>query len=269
MRLEASRNKDETQRPYPFPVTRKLESHRFIVDIADEKTIEDVLRLRYQVFTQEMGYSPDKDNTGLDQDQYDSYCDHLIVRDLDTNMIVGTYRLLRSDVAKKQCGFYSENEFDLSCLYKNNLTFVEVGRACIKQDYRGQLIVSMLWMGLSKYCEYHHIQYIIGCTTVGRDAHSAAMIYHYTKHINALADQDIFPIKPNKQNKVEELDLSHPPDNVNAIKHELPTLIRAYLSIGGSLVPEPAYDPSWDVIDFFTIVHFDKNIRRIMRFFGS
>ncbi len=57
--------------------------------------IEDALRLRYKVFAEEMRAvvrGPD----GLDQDDFDAWCDHLIVRDVDTQRVVGTYRILPS-----------------------------------------------------------------------------------------------------------------------------------------------------------------------------
>ena len=50
---------------------------------------------------------------GYDTDAYDTWCDHLIVKDLMNDAVVGTYRLLRGNVATRQLGFYSENEFDL------------------------------------------------------------------------------------------------------------------------------------------------------------
>ena len=151
MQLDTNKPANTKPADYPFPIHRDLESHRFSIEIATEpKDIEAVLRLRYEVFKREMGYNPSESDNGLDQDQYDTYCDHLIVRDLDNNLIVGTYRLMRTDVAKNHCGFYSENEFDLSCLYQNDIKFVEIGRACIERNYRGQLIISLLWQGLSK-----------------------------------------------------------------------------------------------------------------------
>lgn len=258
---------------YPFPMIREFEATRFSIGIADESDIEAVLRLRYDVFKREMGYNPSEDDDGLDQDQYDALFDHLIIKDLHANLIVATYRLLRLDIAKQHSGFYSENEFDLSCIYQHNFTFSEIGRACIKQNYRNQTVMSLLWTGVAKYCEYHQIQYLGGCTTVGRDAESAAMIYHYAKHINALADESLFPIIPNPQNQVKgyvaAVKATEQTFDVNTVKRELPPLLRAYFSIGGTLCPQPAYDPDFDVIDFFTVLHVDKNVRRIMRFFGS
>lgn len=253
----------------PFPLEQKLGDYHFEIALATAKDRQAVLKLRYDAFKREMNYDLKENPNNIDQDQYDEYCDHLIVRDLATAEIVGTYRLLQIAMAKKHNGLYSENEFDLSCLYTHNINFVEIGRACTHKEYRGQMIISLLWTGLYRYCEHHRIEYLGGCTTIGDSAEHAADIYHYVKHINALADENLFPITANKANKVVGLDLSHPPKDMNAVKHSLPPLLRAYLSIGGILAPEPAYDPDWRVIDFFTLLQFDKNARRILRFFGS
>jgi hypothetical protein len=52
-----------------------------------------------------------------DVDAYDAFCDHLLVLDRSIegdseDQIVGTYRLLRQDVAMANGGFYSASEFD-------------------------------------------------------------------------------------------------------------------------------------------------------------
>ena len=51
-------------------------------------------------------------------DEFDQACDHLIVRDLKSGDVVGTYRLMRGAQARRHSGFYSEKEFDLSRVKK-------------------------------------------------------------------------------------------------------------------------------------------------------
>jgi putative hemolysin len=47
--------------------------------------------------------------------------------------VIGTYRLLRQDIAEKYGGFYSAQEFDISPLLTRHpgLRFVELGRSCL------------------------------------------------------------------------------------------------------------------------------------------
>ena len=85
---------------------------------------EDVLaaqRLRYRVFYEEMAAVPTPQMLAArrDFDAYDEICDILLVVDPgrhDGDSVVGTYRLLRQDVAMRHGGFYSSSEYDLSPL---------------------------------------------------------------------------------------------------------------------------------------------------------
>ena len=71
--------------------------------------------LRYDVFYREMAAqpSPEMAAIGRDFDAYDEFCDLLLVIDRslpEENSVVGTYRLLRQEVAARCGGFYSEGE---------------------------------------------------------------------------------------------------------------------------------------------------------------
>ena len=69
----------------------------------DANEIREAQRLRFEVFNLEMhkglraSYA-----SGFDSDEFDSICDHLIVRDLKSKEVVGTYRLLLGSRAKKE-----------------------------------------------------------------------------------------------------------------------------------------------------------------------
>ena len=83
--------------------------------------IEAAQRLRYDVFYQEMSAtaSPEMAAVKRDFDKYDDYCDHLLVVDHEAPAdaaVVGTYRLLRQDVAEAHDGFYTAGEFDIDPL---------------------------------------------------------------------------------------------------------------------------------------------------------
>ena len=80
------------------------------------KEIKEVQRLRYKVFIEAMGLSALSNSDGLDKDEFDDHCDHLIVRDNKTIKVVGTYRILGPNAARHLGRYYSEAEFDLSRL---------------------------------------------------------------------------------------------------------------------------------------------------------
>src|SRR5205823_534371 len=100
-------------------------------------------KLRYRVFYEEMSAIPDAAArvARRDVDGYDAICDHLLVIDhagadgttRQASRVVGTYRLLRQDVAERHGGFYSAGEFDIGSLVARHrgLAFLELGRSCV------------------------------------------------------------------------------------------------------------------------------------------
>ena len=106
--------------------------------------LREVQRLRYKVFIETMGLETLQNQEGLDQDEFDEVCDHLIVRDNKTLKIVGTYRVLSPHGARKMGRYYSESEFDLSRFTHIRDQIAEAGRACIHPDYRSGAVIMML-----------------------------------------------------------------------------------------------------------------------------
>src|ERR1700730_16490183 len=85
--------------------------HRLRVSWAhSEVELREAQRWRYRVFADEMGAHL-KGPAGLDVDAFDAFCDHLLVRDLDTLKVVGTYRVLPPHRAEQIGRLYSEGEF--------------------------------------------------------------------------------------------------------------------------------------------------------------
>src|SRR5262245_35128384 len=95
-------------------------------------TVEEIIaaqHLRYRVFYEELAAKPDEAarSNRLDSDDFDPICDHLLVVskggpataeaiDVEDGELVGTYRLLRQNVANRHGGFYTEGEFDIAAL---------------------------------------------------------------------------------------------------------------------------------------------------------
>src|SRR5690348_14281726 len=98
-------------------------------------------RLRYKVFYEEMSAVPGALAmlSRRDEDAFDAVFDHLLVIDRgDPNdgrrwrpsKVVGTYWVLRQEVADFYDGFYTQGEFDIAPLIeaRPDLSFMELGR---------------------------------------------------------------------------------------------------------------------------------------------
>ena len=82
-----------------------LAQARFSVRFAcNKKEVEQAQKLRYKAFVDEFGVEFSSKQSGIDEDRFDKYCLHLLLIDDDKQKIVGTYRLLTAQGAKKAGG---------------------------------------------------------------------------------------------------------------------------------------------------------------------
>jgi putative hemolysin len=219
--------------------------------------IREVQRLRYKVFIESMGLSAMENAEGLDKDEYDDYCDHLIVRDTKTLKVVGTYRVLSPHAARKIGQFYSEQEFDLSRLDHLRGSIAEAGRACIHPNYRSGGVIMMLWAGLAAFMKKEQCQYLIGCASISLSdgGHNAAALYH------ALSETSLSPseyrVTPHLPFPIEAREPGHKP--------VIPPLIKGYLRGGAWVCGEPAWDPDFHCADLFLLLPLAKLDSRYAR----
>jgi len=223
-------------------------------------TVEDVRevqRLRYKVFIESMNLSALANAEGLDQDEFDDYCDHLIVRDAKTLEVVGTYRVMSPHGARRMGKYYSEQEFDLSRLENLRNITAEAGRACIHPDYRSGGVIMMLWAGLAEYMRKERCEYLMGCASVSLadGGHNAAALYHALRE-NNMAPPD-YRVAPHVPFPIEVREAGHAP--------QIPPLLKGYLRSGAWVCGDPAWDPDFHSADFFLLLPLAKLDKRYAR----
>ncbi len=239
--------------------TVRREPKLFSCFAQNEADIEEAQRLRYKVFAEEMGARLSTRKAGVDQDMFDPYCDHLLIRDGDTNEVVGTYRILSPEKAKKIGGYYSQSEFDLTRLAQLSNRMVEVGRSCVHPDYRSGAVITLLWAGLAEYMARGAYDYLIGCASIsmGDGGHAAASLYERLKvdHMSPV-EWRVFPRYPLP---LEALNRElNPP---------LPPLIKGYLRLGACICGDPAWDPDFNTADLLVLLPLAHLSRRHARHF--
>lgn len=225
-----------------------------------QEEVEQIQRLRYSVFTEDMGAVFPGAEDGLDQDRFDPWCEHLMVRELDTKRVVGTYRILTPEKARKAGGYYSESEFDLSGLGNLRDQLVEVGRSCTHADYRSGAAIMLLWSGLAEFLRRGGYRHLLGCASVSlRDGGvTAAEVWRtVSRH---LQDPDVPRVQPLHRYPVEHLDSTLPA--------RVPPLIKGYLKLGARVCGEPAWDPDFNAADFPVLLSTDRMDSRYRRHFG-
>ncbi|WP_299844439.1 GNAT family N-acyltransferase [uncultured Roseovarius sp.] len=212
--------------------------------------------LRYKVFVEELGGDgPMVDHQArLETDRFDPFFDHLLLLDGKKNdAVVGVYRLLRDDQARRAGQFYSEDEYDLSRLRSSGRRLMELGRSCLDADYRGGAAMYHLWNGLARYVADHDIEILFGVASFhGVDpaalAQPLSLLYH--RH---LAPEDLrVRAKPAHYQKLdllaeEELDR-------RAAMLQVPALIKAYLRLGGYVGDGAYVDHAFNTTDVCLIM---------------
>nr|WP_315218368.1 GNAT family N-acyltransferase [uncultured Duganella sp.] len=222
--------------------------------------LREVQRLRYKVFIETMGLSSLVREDGLDSDEFDEHCDHLIVRDANTLKVVGTYRLLSASRARKIGRVYSEGEFDLGRLNNLRNRMVEAGRACIHPDYRGGSVIMLLWSGLAEYMRRENCDYLAGCASISLadGGHNAVAVFQSLigQHL-APSEYRVTPHLPFPFSKLEA-----------AQKPQVPPLLKGYLRSGAWICGEPAWDPDFESADLFLLLPLANLDGRYARHYG-
>lgn len=244
-RIKALR-KTLAEEPVLRPSSKTQKQSPIQVYVARDLTeIKEAQRLRYRVFAEEMGASLPYNAEGLDVDEFDAYCDHLIVRDRETLQVVGTYRVLAPEQAKAIGRLYSASEFDLARLEHLLPKTVEIGRSCVHEDYRSGGVIMALWAGLGAYMKQHGYEIMLGCASVpmGDGGHYAASLNRILqeKHSSSI-EYRTFPKLPLPLDKLNSL-----------LEVEPPPLLKGYLRIGAKICGEPAWDPDFNTADFLTM----------------
>src|SRR5207248_7568669 len=140
-------------------------------------------RLRFEVFNLELNEGLVESHfTGLDVDLFDNVCDHLIVEDVATDEIVGTYRLQTGARAAANIGYYSEREFDFTPYEPLRGEMIELGRACVHAEHRNFNLLHLLWRGIARYAVERNARMLIGCSSISsQDPSEGAAAYQELK----------------------------------------------------------------------------------------
>ncbi len=241
--------------------TEEPTRHLLLEMIRDPVALREAQGLRFRVFSEECGAHLQSAETGLDQDAFDLYCEHLAVRDVQTGQLVATTRMLDSQRARLAGSFYSEGEFDLVGLRQLRGEILEIGRTCVHPDYRNGATISVLWSGLAQIMNERDYAYLMGCASIpmgdgGVQTH--AIMQRLRERYLCREWLSAIPHVP-----VPELDL---PANVTA---QLPPLLKAYMRLGAKICGEPCWDPQFDVADVFILLRREQLCPRYARHFKA
>ncbi len=242
-----------------------------------EREIDAAQAVRYRVFVEEMKaqVSPEGARRGREIDAWDALCDHLLVLDRSIegdaeDQIVGTYRLLRHEVARAHGGFYSGAEFAVGALLDRHpeKRFMELGRSCVLPEYRTKRTVELLWQGCWAYALQHRVDGMFGCGSfpgIRPEEHALALSF---LHQNAVAKGEwAVSARPELY---REMDLM-PSEAINARRalSAMPPLIKGYLRLGAMVSNGAVVDHAFNTTDVLIILPIASISGRYVNYYGA
>lgn len=207
-----------------------FETEKYIIKLAQtEEERKGLYKLRYYDLLQY--FNEDYVNeTHEDKDDYDDYCNHLIIIDKENNEVVGTYRLIKSAHLSTLKSFLTEKEYNIDSLKKYNI--LEVGRSVVKEDHRDGVVIMLLWKAIITYAIANDVDFMIGTASFqGVDPSIYADAFSYLGD-KFLSPEDIrcevnkhsyYPLKQKEQYNLFEA------------KKQLPPLVKGYLNLGATI----------------------------------
>ena len=225
-------------------------------------TDEEILgcqKLRYRVFADEMGANIKTERDGVDEDFFDQYCKHLYVRNYETGEIIATTRVLTSNQAKIAGEYYSQSEFKLDNITALEGSFLEIGRTCVRNEYRTGAAINALWQCVASVLAESEAKYLFGCYSIplaNSEEYIAALMEVVKEKYYAPKKYRVKPVIPFKTYELNE--------KLNVV---LPSLLKRYLNMGAYISGEPCFDKDFNTADFFIFLDKSKMSKRYARRF--
>jgi L-ornithine Nalpha-acyltransferase len=220
----------------------------------DAAEVGEAQRLRFQVFNLEMKKGLHSSyERGLDIDAFDPFCEHLIVRDLKSRDVIGTYRLLLGSKARTSIGFYSEQEFKLEKIKNLKGELLELGRSCARKDFRDRALIPLMWEAIAKYVKTHHVRYLFGCGSLyTTDAREVSEYFSMLKRKYYAPEE--FRVQPVDACRFDGVIDDMKVGDEHALFLKLPSLIKGYLRLGALVCGPPALDREFGTADFLVLL---------------
>ena len=243
--------------------------------------VAETQQCRCREFYEEMGADADVKIRASSRAaaSYDAIWDRMLVLDDEAPQkafrrrkpqVVGTYRLLRQDIADLNAGFYTSGEYDIQPIIDShpNLRFMELGRSCVLKPYRNKRTVELLWHGIWSYVLMHGIDVMIGCASLeGTDPERLATPLSFLHH-NCLAP-DEWRVKALPERYTSMNRMPKEAVDARAALHALPPLIKGYLRLGAFIGDGAVIDHQFNTTDVLIVLPVAGISSRYVNYYGA
>ncbi|HEX5740398.1 MAG TPA: GNAT family N-acyltransferase [Pilimelia sp.] len=239
--------------PAPAPTTGYT---LLLTDEAPHVAAAQCLRARQQ--------HGDPTAAGLDTDDLDSYCDHLVVRHDGTGEIVAACRVLPPPAAARAGQRDADAAFDLRRLEGLRSHLVEAGRSCVHPAHRHGAVLDLLWAGVVRYLHLHGLRWLGAVVPVplsGGVAPAAAVWRAAAARHYAPAAMRVHPWRP----WLAVPGVAAAVAAADPGQAAMPALLRGYLRLGGWVCGEPAHDARGSAATLYVLLAVDRIAPRYRR----
>jgi putative hemolysin len=212
--------------------------------------VEEALRLRHDVYNLE--YLGQPHPLGIDRDNYDQQCRHLVVRHNPSGSLAGTYRINPGGLD----GYYTATEFSIGTFLATPGRKLEIGRACINADYRTGAVFNLLIQGILNFAHQTESRHIFGCCSIPESLGLETLVYcmHRLKRFHVLPEtREIHPLMPPERPDLPEC-IESEQQAWKAIQRNSHSPLFYYLLLGAKAAEVPCHDPIFHTYDFFMLL---------------
>jgi putative hemolysin len=249
-----------------------VETEHFRVKLAENhEEVEMAQRLRYEVFNLEQARGLiSSEKYGIDFDEFDEHCLHLLAFEKCSGKVVGTYRAYLGFVANSAKGFYSSREYEIHGLYRISDKCIELGRTCVSPEHRSGSVIALLWGGITELLVRADLSYMLGCVSLDdTDPRTGWALYEYiSKRYSVCRDFTVIPRPGFTLQRPPNHEIEKVLADEASLRKKIPPIFKGYLRLGGLICGHPALDREFGTIDFFILVDINKVPRRYKHHFN-
>lgn len=221
-----------------------------------EADVRACQRLRFHTFYESRGVAGD--GTGLDTDEFDGHCRHMMVEDSRTGDLVCCFRMMPLNNGSEISRCYSAKYYNLAALADYPGKMVEMGRFCVHLEWKDPAIIRVAWTAMTKFVDDEGVELLFGCSSFyGVDADQYMDAFALLKERHLAPSRWLPRVKaPNVFRFASRLGLKRP--NMKLALGKMPPLLRTYLVMGGWVSDHAVIDKELNTLHVFTGVEISR-----------
>lgn len=211
--------------------------------------VQRAQRLRWRTFRTARGLG---EVGGIDEDDFDPICRHILVEELRSGTLVAAFRLLPLMDGSEIGRSYSAQYYELSALASYRGRMAEMGRFCIDPDWHDPDILRVAWGAMTRYVDEEGVEMLFGCSSFTGTIAEAYLDAFAMLRARHLAPKRWLPkVKAKRVFRFSARLRGRIPDRRQALRG-LPPLLRTYLTMGGWVSDHAVVDPDLGTMHVFT-----------------